>query len=38
MHGQRTLCKDEQILVVGDTDDTHDTGRVSRKPQSLDEW
>ena len=29
MHGQRTLSKHEEILVVGNTDDTHDASRVS---------
>ena len=28
-YGQRTLCKHEEILVVGNTDDTHDASRVS---------
>ena len=38
MHGQRTLCKHEEILVVGDTHDTDDASRVSREPQPMDKW
>ena len=35
IHDQRTLCKHEKILVVGNTDDTDDASRIPRRPEHL---